>query len=186
MLQAVVDDRGLFRNIYVGLPGSTHDAAVLRQSGLYINQDVHPKGSISIEGIDIPLMLAGDPAYPLLPWLMKAYPGPMLSPAEEAFNKHLNAIRVAVEHSFGRLKARWRVLSRQSDINYRFMPTVIAACCVLHNMCEKDSILLDSPDVGLEPCIEPPGCLPPEDVPSTEATVIRNTVLKHIQNKLSM
>ncbi|XP_075304721.1 tripartite motif-containing protein 16-like [Odontesthes bonariensis] len=38
ILQAVVDDRGLFRNIFAGIPGSSLDAAVLRQyfSDLYL------------------------------------------------------------------------------------------------------------------------------------------------------
>lgn len=39
--------------------------------------------------------------------------------------------------AFGRLKGRWRMLLKRSDIDYRFMPNVVGACCTLHNMIEK-------------------------------------------------
>lgn len=182
-----MDDKGLFRNIYVGIPGSAHDAAVLRQSDLYRKTELHPHANIQIDGIDIPLMLAGDPAYPLLPWLVKAYPGPMLTPVEEAFNKHLNAIRVAVEHSFGRLKARWRILSKRSDIHYEFMPAVITACCVLHNICELENQRRNPVDVPgqVDPDNQPPG-RPCEDVPTAEASIIRSTLRDYVRNKLNL
>lgn len=185
ILQAVVDDKGWFRNIFVGIPGSTHDAAVLRQSSLYNDPALHPQASLTIEGVDIP-------PYPLLPWLMKAYPGPHLTPAEEVFNKHLNSIRVAVEHSFGRLKGRWRVLAKRSDIHHSFIPTVISACCVLHNICEMASqhnrLENECPgDIGLPaaPDNQPPG-RPCEEVPTAEAFVVRSTLLQHLQNKLRL
>ena len=180
VLQAVVDDRGLFRNIFVGIPGSTHDAAVFRQSSLYCNPALHPQASLNLEGVDIPLVIAGDPAYPLLPWLMKAYPGPHLTPAQEAFNQHLNSIRVAVEHSFGRLKGRWRVLAKRSDIHHSFIPTVVSACCVLHNICE-----IHAGDVGLPPYIQPTA-QPCQEMPTAEASVVRSMLLQHIQNKLNL
>ncbi|XP_063072582.1 uncharacterized protein LOC134463311 [Engraulis encrasicolus] len=192
VLQAVVDDRGLFRNIFAGLPGSTHDSAVLKQSGLFRNEDRHPKGHIVIQATNIPFLLVGDPAYPLLPWLTKAYPGPVLSPSEEAFNKHLNAIRVAVEHSFGRLKARWRVLGRQSDINHLFMPKVISACCVLHNMCEaRNQEQIETapdilPELGNEDEGEDPEDTGREEEENTEAAAIRDALMRHLMSHMNL
>lgn len=82
---------------------------------------------------------SGDPgAYPLLPWLIKGYSGPNLSQEQAAFNSHLNGLRVKVEHTFGRLKGRWCILAKLSDIHHSFMPTGMAACCVLHNICEME------------------------------------------------
>lgn len=50
-------------------------------------------------------MIVDDPAYPMLPWLIKGYSG-TLSAEEESFNVYLNSSRVSVEMTFGRLKAR--------------------------------------------------------------------------------
>ena len=79
----------------------------------------------------------GDGAYPLLPWLMKAYGGnthAQLTPQEELFNTHFNRGRVHVEMAFGRLKSRWRILLKRNDLNYSFVPDMVAACCTLHNV----------------------------------------------------
>ena len=58
-----------------------------------------------ISKTDVPLILLGDPAYPLLYWLMKAYPNNgHLSDEQKRFNYHLNKDRVVVEHRYGRLK----------------------------------------------------------------------------------
>ena len=41
-----------------------------------------------------------------------------------------------VENAFGRLKARWRRVLKRNDMNTDNIPHVIAATCVLHNICE--------------------------------------------------
>ncbi|CAM4571026.1 unnamed protein product [Leuciscus chuanchicus] len=137
-LQALVDDRCMIRDICVGTPGSAHDAAVFAASDLYRHPERHPQATLVVEGVQVPLLVAGDPAYPLLPWLIKGYSGPNLSEEQEAFNRHLNGSGVKVEHTFGHLKGRWRILAKRSDIHHSFMPTVVAACCVLHNICEME------------------------------------------------
>ena len=43
---------------------------------------------------------------------------------------------MVVEGAFGRLKGRWRSLLKCNDTNVKFLPKYIAACCVLHNICE--------------------------------------------------
>ena len=80
---------------------------------------------------------------------MKEFVGGNLSPEEENFNVRLSSARVSVEMAFGRLKSRWRILKKESDINYKFMPQVVAACCTLHNIIEEngdiDMTFSDSP-----------------------------------------
>lgn len=45
-------------------------------------------------------------------------------------------MRFVVEHAFGRLKGRWRCLLKRNDTSLKYIIRQIAACCVLHNICE--------------------------------------------------
>jgi len=79
----------------------------------------------------------GDPAYPLLNWLITGYTkNARLTPEEESFNVYLNSGRVCIEIAFGRLKARWRRLLKRADVHYTYMPHLVSACCILHNIVE--------------------------------------------------
>ncbi|RLU23623.1 hypothetical protein DMN91_003829 [Ooceraea biroi] len=132
-VQAIVDHNGRFRNVFAKHPGSVHDAMVFKDNTLYKrSQEIIPQLEKHVNGQGIPFMIVGDPAYPFLPWLIKSYSG-SVSPKEESFNVHLNSARVSVEMAFGRLKARWRMLQKKLDCNYKFVPLVIVAYCVLHN-----------------------------------------------------
>ena len=81
-MQALVDHQYRFLNVYTGWPGSVHDACVLSNSEVYVRGEA---GTLmlshvwTLDGVLIPVAIIGDPAYPLLPWLMKAYPGTGLS-----------------------------------------------------------------------------------------------------------
>jgi len=141
----------------------------------------HPQATLVVEGVQVPLLVAGDPAYPLLPWLIKGYSGPNLSEEQEAFNGHLNGSRVKVEHTFGHLKGRWRILAKRSDIHHSFMPTVVAACCVLHNICEMEK------QGSIQPCEDSCNegerqlcCLQCNDRPSAQAVLIRDTLMQYV------
>jgi len=65
-LQLIVDDTLLINNAYVGWPGSTHDARVLRNSMFHNEAE---------QGMNISRgnFLIGDGAYPLKRWLMTPY-----------------------------------------------------------------------------------------------------------------
>ncbi|KAG6935218.1 hypothetical protein G0U57_015469, partial [Chelydra serpentina] len=91
---------------------------------------------ITVGDVKMPIVILGDPAYPLMPWLMKPYTG-ALDSDKELFNYRLSKCRMVVECAFERLKGCWRSLLTRSDLSETNIPIVIAACCVLHNLCES-------------------------------------------------
>uniref|UniRef100_A0A8C3FIF4 DDE Tnp4 domain-containing protein n=2 Tax=Chrysemys picta bellii TaxID=8478 RepID=A0A8C3FIF4_CHRPI len=139
VLQALVDHKGRFTNINVGWPGRVHDARVFRNTSLFkwLQQGIYfPDQKITVGDVDMPIVILGDPAYPLMPWLMKPYTG-SLDSSQELFNYRLSKCRMVVEYAFGHLKAHWHTLLTRSDLSQTNIPIVIAACCVLHNLCES-------------------------------------------------
>ena len=140
IMQAVVDHRGIFTDIYIGWPGRVHDARVFANSDLFhrgCNGNLFPDWRKCLGNVDVPLLLLGDPAYPLLPWLMKPYSWLVGMPAKKKkFNCHLSKARVVVENAFGQMKGRWRCLLKRMDNHVENVPHFVPACVVLHNVCE--------------------------------------------------
>ena len=58
---------------------------------------------------------------------------------ERVFNAYLSSVRILAENSFGKLKARWRMIGRKIDARIDLAPQIIATCCALHNICERDN-----------------------------------------------
>ena len=140
ILKGTVNDLGMFVDINIGWPGRVHDARVFSNFNIYKKcqeGSLLPDWTINIHGESIPLLLLGDPAYPLQPWLMKPFiNNGQLSDVQKNFNYRLSHTRVVVEHAYGRLKGRWRCLLKRLDVNISHVPEVVASCCVLHNICE--------------------------------------------------
>ena len=140
VLQGAVDNNGRFTDIYVGWPGRVHDARVFANSTLFQRgqtKTLLPDWTEKISDVNVPLVMLGDPAYPLLRWLMKGFPDSgNLTRAEKHFNYRLSKARVIVEHTYGRLKGRWRCLLKRLDVSTASVPGLVGACCVLHNLCE--------------------------------------------------
>ncbi|CAM4691416.1 unnamed protein product, partial [Caretta caretta] len=137
VLQALVNHKGRFTNTNVGWPGKVHDACIFRNSGLF--QKLHegtlfPDQKITVGDVEMPIVILGDPAYPLMPWLMKPYTG-SLDSSQELFNYRLSKCRMVVECAFGHLKACWCGLLTRLDLSETNIPTVITACCALRNIC---------------------------------------------------
>ncbi|XP_025060606.1 protein ANTAGONIST OF LIKE HETEROCHROMATIN PROTEIN 1-like [Alligator sinensis] len=138
-LQGLVDHCGRFTHITAGWSGKMHDARVFRNSSLVPlmrrGDFAGDASSIEINGVTIPPLIIGNPAYPLLPWLMKPFIG-YLDPRKELFNHRLSNCWLMVEHAFGRLRARWRALNVRLDASERYLSSMVVACCILHNICE--------------------------------------------------
>ncbi|XP_033976317.1 protein ANTAGONIST OF LIKE HETEROCHROMATIN PROTEIN 1-like [Trematomus bernacchii] len=139
ILQGVVDGKGLFWSVFVGLPGSMHDSRVFSLSSLVSCVDrggLLPHVTKNIGGHDVGYYILGDSAYPLQRWLMKPFQG-RLTPQQHVYNRKTSRARVVVENAFGRLKGRWRCLMKRNDCNMDNIKIQVAACCVLHNLCER-------------------------------------------------
>ncbi|KAK1903768.1 putative nuclease HARBI1 [Dissostichus eleginoides] len=84
-------------------------------------------------------MILGDSAYTLQRWLIKPFQdNGRLTPQQRVYNYKTNRARVVVENAFGRLKGRWRCLMKRNDCRIDKIRTQVAACCVLHNLCESN------------------------------------------------
>jgi hypothetical protein len=152
-VQAVCDYRGMFMNVECMWPGSVHDAKVFANSGINhkLKSGTLPCTfqSITPGAEKIPNYLIGDPAYPLTPHCMKEYATCSCN-EEVIFNSLLRSARNQIESAFGRLKARWSFLTKKVDLKLESVPTVIYACFVLHNFCEKNKSYVDEDQVRLQ------------------------------------
>lgn len=144
VMQAVVDCKYLFRDIVIGWPGSVHDARVLSNSEIFKigeqNKLSPADYHVNVGGKNIAPVILGDPAYPLLPWLLKPYPeNPNTIRRQRRFNYRLSRARVTVENVFGRWKGRFRRFLKRVDMDLSNLVAVIAASCILHNICEMNN-----------------------------------------------
>ena len=140
--QAICDEKGVFLDVEVRWPGSVHDARVYANSNvnrkLQAKEIALPYKELVPGSAPVPPFLIGDPAYPLLPNVMKEF-SVCRSDKEKLFNNCLRVTRNQIECAFGRLKARWRILNRTLDLDLKFATLQIYSCFILHNFCEKNS-----------------------------------------------
>ncbi|XP_004916083.1 putative nuclease HARBI1 isoform X2 [Xenopus tropicalis] len=119
-------------SIVSGFPGSSHNAYILKQSGLYADFQTGqmPHG-----------WLLGDAGYPCSRWLMTPIPRPR-SRAECAFNEAHVRARSVLE-GICVLKSCFRCLDKSGG-SLMYSPTkvaqIVVACAVLHNVANRHGL----------------------------------------------
>ena len=93
----------------------------------------------SIDGEHVSPYLIGDGAFRLEMHMMKSYPDltPAVGSKEWHFNNTMVTCHRHIEDVFGRLTARWQILTSRRVTDLRFFNVVIAVCCALHNICQR-------------------------------------------------
>lgn len=139
--------------LFLGWPGSMHDARVFRRSALCNNlrdniYNIHPE-----------MHLIGDSAYTLTNHLLVPYKdNGRLNDRQKIYNEKLSKNRVSIEHAFGLLKGRFRCLQNLQVYKTEYIPKIILACCILHNLCIDQNdcipILLDEPEGNNGPNVD--------------------------------
>ncbi|XP_037341553.1 uncharacterized protein LOC119227158 [Pungitius pungitius] len=145
--QVAVSGRGTFWDVCASFPGGTDPADIFQNSSLWATAadgGLSPDPPTTFMGKPLRYVLLGEACYPLQSWLMKAYPEEKdrrashaaLTKPQRLFNRRLSrALRVS-EEALLRLRARWQCLSKRNDCGLDVLPTMVLACCILHNMCE--------------------------------------------------
>ena len=128
VLQGTVRASGAFMDVYCGWPGSVGDGRIWENSNLGNQIDkIIPSGSF----------ILADKAYALTTTVMTPYK--RIKKKIDADKKHYNLVhsqtRVVVETAFGSLKSRWRRLGSDIQLELSFLPDIVMAACVLHNLC---------------------------------------------------
>nr|XP_048693114.1 uncharacterized protein LOC125630947 [Caretta caretta]XP_048693115.1 uncharacterized protein LOC125630947 [Caretta caretta] len=137
IFQVLLNHWGNFTDINVGWFGKVHDGCIFRNTDLYRKLQTETfflDQKIPVGAVEMPTVIQGNPAYPLIPWLMKPYTG-NLDSSKKCFNS-LSRCRMTIERAFGRLRACWHCFYGRLDPSKENIPMDIAACCALHNICE--------------------------------------------------
>jgi len=128
-MQAVCDHKNKIRSVFIGFPGSVHDARVFRRSPLAANLETLCEENV----------ILGDSAYPCLRNLITPFKdNGRLSRRQINFNKTLSSCRYVIEHCFGLLKQKFRQLYHCKLRKIEHIAHFIRACCVLHNLAIDD------------------------------------------------
>lgn len=182
ILQGSVGPNYTFWDINVGWPGSVHDARVLANTDVYkkaVESKLFPPWTRTIHGTEIPTVIIGDPAYPLLSWLMKPFSDTgRLSRQQQNF---------VVENVYGRLKGRWRCLLKRNDCKLESVQVQVASCCTLNNICEVHGERFNE-DLGnftQDPQFSQPASATSQRASNERAETVRNALMNYFSSNQS-
>ncbi|XP_003742270.1 protein ALP1-like [Galendromus occidentalis] len=140
IMQAVVSSDYKFCDLSIGYPGRTpvdhvlYNSAVWRkaESGVLFPAEGEPGPNQGPH----PYLIAGT-CYPLSERIVTPFQAPKFSDMEKRFNNSIyNALSVT-QRAFKLLRSRFPFLLDFDKVTVEDTPAVVAACCVLHNICES-------------------------------------------------
>ena len=126
------------RAVVAGRHGTTGDPRIWRESAVgqaAMKGTLFFGASFSLpSGERIAYHVLGDGIYPASQLMHKA---PSDTGGDDvAWHAYCHSVpRQAVEHLNAQVKGRWRTLGKIADYDIDFVPYVVVACCVLHNIC---------------------------------------------------
>lgn len=114
-------------------PGSVHDSAVWQMSGL---KEKMPENAY----------ILGDCGFPSEKCMLTPVHGAIAGSSEDKYNIAHRRTRSIIERAFGMLKMRWRCLWRFRTLHYnpKTSAEIVYACMVLHNLCIRRNLQLDT------------------------------------------
>lgn len=140
VMQAAVNGLGQFWDVCAVCPGGTEPVAILQNSTLWAQAcdgSLAPTPPKDFMGRALGYLMLGDTAYPLCSWLLKCYPeSPQISTSQQNFNKRFARAHSVLGRTLLHLRARWQCLHKRNDCGMDVVPTMVLACCILHNICE--------------------------------------------------
>ena len=117
-------------DVDINWPCGTHDAEVFANSRLNkaMRECKIPKMfGVLLPGKDeVPFLLLGDPAHPLLSDCMKEY-STCYCNEDVMFNTMLRIARNQIERAYGRLRARWQILTKAMNFKLEDIPQLMYA-----------------------------------------------------------
>jgi len=137
VLQGLADARYGFIAIDFGAYGKQSDGEIFRYSSLYqflsINNFNMPNArKLQLSDVQLPFVIIGAEAYPLLSYLMRPYPRRQLTESRRPFNYRQSRGRRVVESAFGILADKWRILNKPIETS-NMADRTVKCICVLHN-----------------------------------------------------
>ncbi|KAK3927953.1 Protein ANTAGONIST OF LIKE HETEROCHROMATIN PROTEIN 1 [Frankliniella fusca] len=127
LAQAVCDHNMLYRDVYVGEPGSVGDMRMFNRSPLKENLFMRPNMIRENEH------LLGDAGFPLSEKILTPFPHNSRDDAERNHNRVFSSCRTTVERSFALLKNRFPRLQYFRSRNLQIAVWHIMSCFALHN-----------------------------------------------------